>query len=311
MATLNQTIRDTGATSNVLTAEQAEFYGKVLLERLIPELPFAKFATKTATIPKHAGDTISFRRINSLAKVTTPLVEGVTPEGVNLSVAKISAQVKQYGNYVVITDMSDKVALDNLKVEAVELLGENAGESLEAVTKVEIFGGSTVYRSGGVATQLLTATTMTYADILNAITLLKNAKVKKINGDYIAFVPIKVSNDIRQLAEWKAVNTYNHDGQYTGEIGRLLGVRFIEIPSDFITTYVGQGAGAKDVYGSLFIGAGYFGMPDVEGSVKPEIIIKEEGGTSDPLNQRMTVGFKNLFAVKRLNEACAVRVETL
>ena len=311
MATLNQTIQDSGATSNKLTAEQAEFYSKVLLKRLIPELPFAKFATKTASIPKRAGDTISFRRHASLAKVTTPLTEGVTPDGANLSVSKISATVKQYGNYVVITDLTDTLALDNMKVEAAELLGENAGQSIEAVVGTEIFGGSTVYRSGGVATQLLTATTITNADILHVLGMLKKANVKKINGDYIALVPIKVAHDIMQLTEWKAVNTYNHDGQYDGEIGRLYGIRFIEIPEDFVKVYAGQGANGKDVYASLFLGEGYFGMPDVEGSVKPEIFIEEPGGNADPLHQRMTVGFKNLFAVKRLNESCAVRLETL
>ena len=311
MATLNQTIQDSGATSNKLTAEQAEFYSKVLLKRLIPELPFATFATKTQTIPKRAGDTISFRRFSNLAKVTTPLTEGVTPDGVNLAVSKITAQVKQYGNFIQITDLADELALDNLKVEATELLGENAGQSLEAVIQAEIFGGSTIYRGGGAADRASIAATISNADILNTLAMLKKANVKKIKGDYIALVPIKVAHDLMQLAEWKSVNTYNHDGLYEGELGRLYGIRFIELPEDFVTKYANAaGGGTVDVYASLFLGADYFGMPDVEGSVKPEIFIEQPGGNADPLHQRMTVGFKSLFAVKRLNESCAVRLET-
>lgn len=54
-------------------------------------------------------------------------------------------------------------------------------------------------------------------------------------------------------------------------------------------------------------------MPEIgEGGGKPKIIVKPKGsaGTSDPLDQRSTIGWKAMFAAKRLNELGIVRIET-
>lgn len=311
MATLNQTIRDAGATSNVLTAENGVFYSKTLLKRLMPQLVFSKYATKPSgsTIPKRAGDTVSFRTIAPLAVAKTPIVEGVLPEGVGLVVTPITATVLQYGNFIKITDKLDLMAIDPIVTETVELLGENAGQTTESIVGDVIFAGSTIYRAAGVATRLLVNTTVSYADLIACRSMLKKANVKPLaNGHYVALVPVKVANDIMGLAEWKAANTYNHDGQVSGSIGTLAGIEFVELSEDFITKYAGLAAGGLDAYASLVMGKDYFGIVDIEGSAKPEIIIKEP---TDALNLVSSVGWKNLFVAKRLNEACAVRLETL
>lgn len=311
MATLNQTIRDAGATSNVLTAENGVFYSKTLLKRLMPQLVFSKYATKPSgsTIPKRAGDTVSFRTIAPLAVAKTPIVEGVLPEGVGLVVTPITATVLQYGNFIKITDRLDLMAIDPIVTETVELLGENAGQTTESIVGDVIFAGSTIYRAAGVATRLLVNTTVSYADLIACRSMLKKANVKPLaNGHYVALVPVKVANDIMGLAEWKAANTYNHDGQVSGSIGTLAGIEFVELSEDFITKYTGLAAGGLDAYASLVMGKDYFGIVDIEGSAKPEIIIKEP---TDALNLVSSVGWKNLFVAKRLNESCAVRLETL
>lgn len=316
MATLNNTVQNTSATSNHLSAENGEFYNKALLKRLIPELKFAKYASKPMVggIPRKSGDTVSFRRVNSLALNKTPLVEGVTPEGQNLTVTKITATVAQYGGYVVLTDLLDMVGLDPMITEAAEVLGEQAGQSTESIIGDIIFAGTTVHRAGGVAARNLIATTISVADILTAKAMLQKANVRPLaNGDYIMFVTIDQAQDIMQLTEWKTANTYRHDGLVTGAIGRLYGVQFIEMSEAFVTKYAAAGASSADVYAGLMMGQDYFGIIDIEGSAKPKILVKDarSGGTADPLEQRSTVGWKNLFTVKRINEACAVRVETL
>lgn len=313
MATLNNTIRDNSATSNVLTGENNEFYSKTLLSRLLPELKLMKYASKPtgSTIPKRSGDTVSFRRFNALALAKTPLVEGVTPEGQNLSLTKITATVAQYGSYVVITDLVNMMAIDPVLTEAGILLGEQAGQTTESIVSDIIFAGTSVYRAGGVATQLLTATTISEADILAVSAMLKKANVKRFSdGYYHALVPIKVANDIRQLEAWVKANTYRHDGLVSGEVGVLHGIKFIEMTENFVVKYTGAGASGADLYASLFMGQDYFGAPDIEGSAKPQVIVHQAGGSGDPLNQRATSGWKNLFTVKRLNEACAVRLES-
>lgn len=313
MATLNNTLVDSSASSNILTGENKEFYSKTLLSRLIPELKLMKYAAKPkgSTIPKNAGDTVSFRRMNSLALAKTPLVEGVTPEGQNLSLDTITATVAQYGGYVVITDKVQMMAIDPILTEAGVLLGEQAGQTTESIVSDIIFAGTNVYRAGGVASQLLTATTISEADILAVSAILKKKTVKRFSdGYYHALVPIKVANDIRQLDAWIKANTYNHDGLVSGEVGVLHGIKFIEATEDFVVKYAGAGASGADLYASLFMGKDFFGAPDIEGSAKPEIFVFQAGSNTDPLAQRATSGWKNLFTVKRLNELCAVRLES-
>lgn len=123
MATLVQGYNPTTGV-NALTAEQAEFYQDELLERLIPELQWTKFGEKNKNIPKRKGATTSFRRLNSLAVNTTALTEGVTPDGVNLDIVKITAVIQEYGAWTKISDFIDMTGLDPLLQEASGLMGK-------------------------------------------------------------------------------------------------------------------------------------------------------------------------------------------
>lgn len=77
---------------------------------------------------------------------------------------------------------------------------------------------------------------------------------------------------------------------------------------------ISAGDAGKDnlaVYASLFLGKDAYATIDIEGG-GTEVIVKPKGsaGTADPLNQRSTIGWKSLFACKRLIEEYILRVET-
>lgn len=63
-----------------LSAEMKTFYENTLVDMAEPKLVHDRFADKYP-IPKNGGKTIELRKYSSLAKATTPLVEGVTPAG--------------------------------------------------------------------------------------------------------------------------------------------------------------------------------------------------------------------------------------
>lgn len=93
-----------------------------------------------------------------------------------------------------------------------------------------------------------------------------------------------VLTDLIQTQEWKDQNTYvSTANRESGEIGRMYGIKFIEY--DFAPKFVGAGAAGIDTYACLFLGRDAFGVVDIEGSSKPEIIVKTAGsaGTADPL----------------------------
>ena len=84
-------VQTTGQAS--LSAEMKTFYENTLIDMAEPKLVHDRFADKYP-IPKNNGKTIELRKYSSLAKATTPLVEGVTPAGNMLSVTAKTATVK-------------------------------------------------------------------------------------------------------------------------------------------------------------------------------------------------------------------------
>lgn len=305
---------NTGTSVNALTAENAEFYQRTMLERLIPELFFMKYGIKKP-IPKRNGATTSFRRLNSLDTVSAVLPEGTTPDGVDLSITKVTATVKQYGNYTKISDFVDMFGLDPIITEASELMGENAGESMDIITRDVIAAGTNVMYAGGKTSRVTVAAAdkITALDILKIRRSLKRSKVKPIslpNGKkgFLAFAHTDVITDIMQLPEWEEQNKFiDNKNMVDGAAGQMYGIYFLE--ADNAVKYAGAGASSIDVYGTLIIGDGAYGIPDVAGSSKPEIIVVPPEIGGGPLKQWSTVGWKATFTSVRLQELAIVRYE--
>lgn len=302
---------------NALTAEQATFYQAAMLERLLPELDWYKYGEKK-NIPKRKGATTQFRRLNSLAVSTTELTEGVTPDGVNLDITAVTATVKQYGNWTKISDFIDMTGLDPLLTETAELMGENAGESIDTIVRDVVAAGTNVVYANAVAGRASLAATnkINAADILRVRRTLKRNKVKPItlpdgSKGYLAMLHTDVATDLMQTQEWKDQNTYvDTKNREAGILGKMYGIYFKE--ADLGVKFAGAGSAGADVYASIFLGKGAYGVPDVEGSGKPEIIVHAagSGGVSDPMNQFNTVAWKAAFTSVRLNELCIVRYES-
>jgi len=75
--------------------------------------------------------------------------------------------------------------------------------------------------------------------------------------------------------------------------------------------YPGEGGAAgRDVYAVIVLGANAYGTTSVEGGGLQHIVKQlGSGGSSDPLNQRGTVGWKAIKVAKRLIEEYMVRIE--
>lgn len=317
MATNINSIVNGASGFNALTNENAEFYNRTLLERLLPELFFTKYGEKGLGQPKRSGDTQSWRRWNSLDVATTSITEGVTPDGVDLSVTKVSATVKQYGNWTKFTDFIELTALDDTLTQVTELMGENAGESIDTVVRDIICAGTNVIYAGGRASRAAVTASdkLTAADILKVRRSLKRAKVKPVpvpggGKGYIWFIHTDVATDLMQTTEWKDQNTYvDTKNREEGVLGKMYGIYFIE--ADNAKKFTGAGASSIDVYCNLIIGKGAYGVPDIEGSAKPEIIIHKAGeaGTADPMNQFNSVAWKACFTALILQQLAIVRYE--
>lgn len=309
---------NTGTGVNALSAEQHTFFQDEMLERLLPELNWTEFGVKK-NIPKRQGATTNFRRLNSLAEITATLPEGTTPDGVDLNITSINATVKWYGSWTKISDPIDLAGFDPLIQETTGLMGENAGQSIDLIARDVLSAGTNVMYAGGKAARNLIgpADKISALDILKARRALRRNRVKPIqlpNGGgtgFVALIHVDVATDLMQTDEWKKANVENGTKNFmNGVIGKLYGIWFIEVDNGVVFT--GAGASSADVYGTVFLGRGAYGIADIQGSGKPEIIVHTagSGGVSDPLNQFNTIAWKCAFTAVRLQELAILRLES-
>ena len=308
----NNTNVTTAATDgNNLSVEMKTFYSDYLIDNAKPLLVHDQFGQKHP-IPKNGGKIIEFRKYSPFAKALTPITEGVTPDGHKLNTSKITAEIAQYGDYVELSDILLLTAIDNNLVEATKLLGNQAGETLDTVTREVLMGGTNVQYAGGVsARNALTADSkLTVDECFKASRFLKTQKAKKIGGYYVAIIHPDVAYDLMRSEDWVNAAQYAGSTQiFEGEIGRVAGIRFVETTEAKI--FAKAGSGSKDVYATLVLGADAYGVTEVEGGGLQHIV-KQLGsaGTADPLNQRATVGWKAIKTAERLVEGYMVRIES-
>ena len=293
-----------------LSAENKEFYDKQLIRLAKPNLIHDQFGQKRP-IPKRGGKKIEFRQFASLPKATTPITEGVTPDGKNLEVTAIEAEVSQYGDYVVMSDILDLTAIDPVVVEATEVIGNQAGLTLDTITRNILHSGTNVYycpkKDGTAVTTragLDTTCTLTVDVIKRVAAKLKAVNAPKIDGSYVGIIHPYVAYDLMADPTWIDVHKYSDATKiFEGEIGKIGGVRFVETSEAKIFE--------NGVFGTLIIGANAYGVTDIEGGGL-QTIVKQLGsaGTADPLNQRSSVGWKAIKTAEILIDAYMCRVES-
>lgn len=197
------------------------------------DLIHSQFGQKV-TIPKGKGKTVAWDKMSPLPKATTPLTEGITPEGVALNISRITGEPLQYGSYVSTTDEFEYFTPDPspevLRIN--EKLGDNAGETLDYLTARVLSTGTNVqYPNGKTARASLDDNdVLTVMEIRKAVRTLKGNKAKTLKGGrYVAIIHTDIAHDLMSDPDWKAPHQYVDTKQiYAGEIGELYGVRFVE-----------------------------------------------------------------------------------
>ena len=180
-------------TTETLSAEMKIFYDGVLLDNAKPNLVHDQFGQKRP-IPKNGGKEIEFRRYKTLPKALTALTEGVTPDPNKMSVTTVTAKVKQYGDWISLSDVLLLTAIDNNLTEAVVLLGDQSGRTLDTITREVINGGTNVLYAPAGATPVTTRagikanSLMSLQLIMKAAAILKGANTVPFDKSYVAIV---------------------------------------------------------------------------------------------------------------------------
>ena len=232
-------------------------------------------------------------------------------------------------------------------------------------------------------------------DVKKAVRALKVQNAEPVDDSFVGIIHPDCTYDLMRDSEWMDVKAYSDPKDiYSGEIGRLYGVRFVEtteakvfhapnlsagnrnltvkttlssagktvalnealsaaeaavlagrdilinaaphVVASAVAGAAGSatlttednvavadgtagniicpgeaGAGGRDVYSTLIVGANAYGDTEIAGGGL-EHIVKQLGssGTADPLNQRASIGWKATKASKRLVEEYMVRIES-
>ena len=309
-------------TTSSLSVDQVAF-DRLAYFALRSELLFDQAADVQPVAQAMPGSGVTFTIFADIAAATSTLneVTDVTPTA--LSDSQVTVTLNDYGNAVVTTAKLRGTAFLDVDSAAANIIGYNAGDSMDQVVREVLAGGTNVvYATGGASTPS-SRTTVAAEDIIAAddvrkvVAQLRAANVATFEGSYLGFIHPDVSYDFRSAtdaAAWRTPANYvNPEGIYNGEIGKFESVRFIETPRAKVFTNASDGSGSTgtvDVYCTHIMGrqalAKAFSTQDGNGAV-PKIV---RGNVTDYLMRLQPLGWYWLGGYGRFREASLRRIES-
>lgn len=258
--------------------------------------------TMSAEIAEHSGTfTAKWRRIENLTPVSTPLSELTgslafptrTPD--QPSVTDLTASVQKFGNFLFLTEEVDLVNFNGQGAKLAEVLGINAGRSINRQQRNEMednspqlfVGAATTATGVGVAGTASTEA-MNLSIIAQAVNQLNrqdamrflpmttgstNIGTSPIRSSYWGICHVDVEEDIRTLTGFNSVETYAGQTETAmGEFGAVGGVRWISTTEASIDASTGatvtstattalrtSGSNRTDIYNSVIYGREAYG----------------------------------------------------
>ena len=305
-----------------LSVDQAA-YDRLAYFALRSELLFDQAADVQATNQAMPGSSVIFTIFADLAAATSTLSEtaDLTPE--TMSDSQVTVTLAEYGNTVNTTAKLRGTSFLDVDATAANLIGYNAGISIDTVVQEILAAGSNVAYGGGGSSDPSSRVTVAAEDIIEAndvrkqTAALRGANVATFNGYYMGYIHPDVSYDLRREtgnASWNAphvaVDTQNI---YNGEIGTFESVRFIETPRAKVFANASNGTsttGAVDVYCTHIMGrqalAKAYSQIDGNGAYAKVV----RGPVVDSLMRFNPIGWYWLGGYGRFREASLRRIES-
>lgn len=292
-------------SSSTLAADLQTYFSKKLLSQAKYKTVLDQFA-HVENIPSHASKTISFTQYADLAVATTPLTEGTAPTDTQLSSSAITATIDQLGAYVTLTDLAELTVKHPVIQKTTELLGTQAARSYDRTINSVVVAGTNVVYPGAITSRAnVTASSyLTFAEVKKAVALLRNNGAQEFDdGNFVLVVDPSVETDL--MGDTGFANTvYRQPGKnenYKGAITTYAGVTVVR--SNNIPTI----SSTATVHTSYLFGKNAFAVSDLQSLT----MYKEgPGSVSDPLHQKMTLGWKVGFKAVILNNNFMVRLES-
>lgn len=349
--------------SNLTSTIQAPVnfvYMRGLLSAARKKLPFFN-GTLPGTLEKQGGSmSVKWRRIENLSAVTTalseltengPLAFGAGRNTVKPTITDITKAIAKFGNAILTTEEVDLFNINSNTMALMEVLGANAGESLNGVMRLEFDNATQVRYASDAANKSAVVGEMKANDIKWAVNKLnrnsamkqfsmgtgdRNINTSTVRESFFGICHPDVEEDIRALSGFIGVEQY---GGYTetlvGEFGAVNGVRWVSTEIAPIETgagttstsniFRGTSVDTNDIYTSYVYGKeaiGSIGLGEqhakeiyMMGDRVPTVsLIQHKPGSSgvaDMYNEVGSIAWKAWFGGKILNGTWVVKIVTL
>ncbi len=276
------------ATNNTTSAGLAHlasvYYRKKGLDRLQKKFQF-RSACQDDMLPKAVGKTIQFYRYSNFTANTTPTTEGTVGTGLSMTSKVLGATVSQYTAFITISDLVNITAIDSQVAIASDLLGYQAGLSVDTMTRNVIDD-----QSAGANLAVL-GTYYRVADLRNAFTQLQAIDVEPFeDNNMLAIIHPFTSYDlVNDPAAGGLADIFKYTAPQSsplvkyedrGVVTHVAGCKVV------ISTNVKTGtSGGSNTYRAYVFGKGGVGCVDLEGKAPSNVV--------DPSKQRFKINVVN------------------
>lgn len=305
---------DAFTSTSAVSLDQAA-YDLLIRYPLRSQLYFDRIADVQPTNQSMKGSSVIFNLATEMAVAITPLTETADVDAVAMANSQVTVTLVEYGNAMNVTAKLRGTSMVDVMPAVANLLGYNAGRSMDTVVFNILVAGTNIVYGGAVASRVTVAaaTTITSAKVRQINASLREANVADFGGLYNAFIHPRVSYDLRSetgAAAWRDPHNYSQPAEiWNGEVGSYEGFRFIESPT--VAPFVDAGVGSTvDVYPTLFLGrealAKAWSSAD-GGGEQPRVVMSP---VIDKLRRFTPMGWYWLGGYSRFREAALYRLET-
>ena len=255
-------------------------YAREIEFKALPVMRFFQFATVKTELGTTPGLTIQMLTYDNL-KLGGSLTEGTRMNTQALSSSMKSITVKEHGNAIAVSELLLQSSFDDVMASATALLGRDYALVMDTTLRdTALKGTNVVYASKGNGDKVSARTGLDatcrfkVSTVKDAVEILATNNAPKYQGaNWICFVHPHQSRDLRDDNAWINASNYGAPEQlFTGEIGRIDDVRFIETtlmcngkasehdPSFKQELKNGHDSNAVDVYQSVIFGDNYYAL---------------------------------------------------
>lgn len=263
-----------------LTDHVRTVYSKEIEFKALPVMRFVQFARVKTELGTQPGLTIQMMTYNNLKKGGA-LIEGTRMTTQSLSSTMKSITVGERGNAVAVSELALKASFTDIMADATTLLSRDVALTLDLELRdTALTATNVIYGRKSASVPKLSARTaiteehgMSVAVVKDAVEILATNNTPKFEGAYyVCFVHPHQSRVLRDDPAWINASNYGAPDQlFTGEIGRIDDVRFIETtlmcngavgtddPAFKNELKKGVGSNLVDVYQAVLFGEDYYG----------------------------------------------------